>query len=135
MLRSDGPVGDPVILCPRDRAQMLKVKRGDVVLDECGRCKGLWFDHRELKAVAHDGDLEKRAAHLRRFPVPSPFACPRCGGGCQQSFVGDVEVDTCVSCHGVWLDANELEEAKRQLDADRMARGGGAGFLSFLARL
>lgn len=135
MHRPGASAGDPVLLCPRDRASMQKVQRAEVVIDECGACKGLWFDHAELKAVARDAELEKRAAHMRKYPMKSPFACPRCGGACYQSFVGDVEVDTCGSCHGVWLDANELEEAKRQLDADRAIHGGGAGFLSFLARL
>lgn len=129
------PAPDPTLACPRDRSQMVKVTRGEVVLDECGQCKGLWFDHKELRTVAHDGELEKRAAHLGKYAQQSPFGCPRCGGACYQSWVGEVQVDTCAACHGVWLDAHELEEARRQLETDRILGAARPGFRSFLRRL
>jgi len=114
---------------------MAKIQRAQVVLDECGACKGFWFDHGELRRVADDKEMEARATRERKYPEASPFACPRCGGACHRSFVGEVEVDTCGKCLGVWLDARELEEAKRQLDAARALSGAGSGFRAFLARL
>lgn len=35
--------------------------------------------------------------------------CPRCGMDLHALKKGDVEVDTCFHCKGVWLDAGELE--------------------------
>ena len=35
--------------------------------------------------------------------------CPKCGMDLQTLKHGDVEIDTCFNCHGVWLDAGELE--------------------------
>lgn len=107
----------------------------NVVLDRCPSCSGMWFDRKEITLVAHDSELEKLAERVRQFAQPSPFACPRCAGTCVASFVGEVEVDTCTLCHGVWLDAGELQEAKRQLDTQRVLSGTSTGFRTFLRRL
>jgi len=36
--------------------------------------------------------------------------CPKCGMDLQTLSRGPVEIDTCFSCGGVWLDAGELEQ-------------------------
>ncbi|MGQ0503834.1 MAG: TFIIB-type zinc ribbon-containing protein [Myxococcaceae bacterium] len=36
--------------------------------------------------------------------------CPKCGFDLHKLEQGKVEVDTCFNCHGVWLDAGELEQ-------------------------
>ena len=35
--------------------------------------------------------------------------CPKCGQTLATQSRGEVEIDVCPSCRGVWLDANELE--------------------------
>jgi hypothetical protein len=40
--------------------------------------------------------------------------CPKCGMDLQTLKKGKVDVDTCFNCHGVWLDAGELEEIANQ---------------------
>lgn len=35
--------------------------------------------------------------------------CPKCGQELTTDSRGPVEIDLCPDCHGVWLDANELE--------------------------
>ena len=35
--------------------------------------------------------------------------CPKCGQKLDQERYGNVEVDVCPACKGLWLDANELE--------------------------
>jgi len=35
--------------------------------------------------------------------------CPKCGQQLATEHHGSVDVDLCPSCHGLWLDANELE--------------------------
>lgn len=35
--------------------------------------------------------------------------CPKCGMDLQTLKRGNVDIDTCFNCHGVWLDAGELE--------------------------
>ena len=35
--------------------------------------------------------------------------CPKCGQKLAPEKCGDVEIDVCPSCKGLWLDTNELE--------------------------
>jgi uncharacterized protein len=35
--------------------------------------------------------------------------CPKCGGDLKEIEHHQVKVDQCVDCHGVWLDAGEVE--------------------------
>lgn len=40
--------------------------------------------------------------------------CPKCGMDLQTLERGDVEIDTCFNCKGIWLDAGELETILKQ---------------------
>lgn len=35
--------------------------------------------------------------------------CPKCGADLVEQPVGHVKLDTCPSCHGVWLDQGEID--------------------------
>jgi Zn-finger nucleic acid-binding protein len=37
--------------CPACQQQMTQARYGDLTLDVCKRCKGVWFDHHELEAI------------------------------------------------------------------------------------
>lgn len=132
-----GPVqgADSAIFCPRDASALTKVATEGVTLDRCEKCSGTWFDQAELRRVAQDKEVESLAARVRQVRVPSGFRCPRCGGECIKSHVAEVEVDTCVACRGVWLDRRELEEAKRQVQVNRLISNAPAGFRQALGRL
>ena len=121
--------------CPHDGRAMEKVDVDGVTIDRCASCGGTWFDAKELRRVAHDKELEKLATRLPMVKVVSPFRCPRCGHECVEGHVADVEVDTCTTCNGVWLDKGELVEAQRLLKAERLLQQAGPGFRSFLMRL
>ena len=53
--------------------------------------------------------------------------CPKCGTRLNSHTLHDVSVDECPSCHGVWLDAGELEAlaalGERRLDRALAAFG------------
>jgi Zn-finger nucleic acid-binding protein len=36
--------------------------------------------------------------------------CPRCGEPLEEQSFQKITVDQCTGCHGIWLDAGELEE-------------------------
>jgi Zn-finger nucleic acid-binding protein len=38
--------------------------------------------------------------------------CPKCGSELQEVAFGDVRVDKCFRCEGLWLDKGELEKLK-----------------------
>ncbi len=47
--------------------------------------------------------------------------CPRCGSELRNEKYKGIEVDKCVSCEGMWLDYNELDQLEDTvLDADEV---------------
>jgi hypothetical protein len=48
--------------------------------------------------------------------------CPKCGAQLVSHTFHDVSVEECPSCHGMWLDAGELEELARWENAGWVAR-------------
>lgn len=48
--------------------------------------------------------------------------CVKCDGELERQLVGDVEVDQCQSCHGVWFDFGELERALDHADYQTLMR-------------
>jgi uncharacterized protein len=46
-------------------------------------------------------EAAKRKEHLHK--------CPKCGGDLREQEFKHVRVDICPDCHGMWLDAGELE--------------------------
>ena len=124
-----------VLECPIDGMPMSKTLVEGVTVDACGSCGGRWFDARELRRVAQDKELEALAKRIPTVRTPSAFRCPRCGHECLEGHVREVAVDHCLNCDGIWLDAGELEEARRLLRVERLLEGAGSGFRGFLARL
>ena len=43
---------EKLLNCPRCATAMKKLKKGDVVLDVCPACKGLWLDAGEVEKLA-----------------------------------------------------------------------------------
>lgn len=69
-------------------------------------------EEREGKLLAEERERE-RALHLMK--------CPKCGMQLEEIAFGDVRVDKCFSCEGLWLDKGELEVI-RQKEGGFMAR-------------
>lgn len=102
-------------------------------VDLCPRCGGLWMDRGEITRAARLPESE--IARLRTLLVessgPPPLAsshlvpCPACTGSLSEVLLGNVHVDYCSSCHGIFLDRGELEQALaavRTRDAGATAR-------------
>jgi Zn-finger nucleic acid-binding protein len=107
--------------CPRC-AQPLRARLvGDVVIDECGRCFGLFLDHIAIKRVIEDRRQARAEALLGVLPTQEVQAvrppgermyvrCPTCHVVMNRRlFAGGsgVIVDVCRS-HGTFFDAGEL---------------------------
>lgn len=74
-----------------------------------------WFARRDaewLKEQRAKLDAERQAKE-------GAMTCPRCGGILALKVWRGVSLDTCTSCHGLWLDAGELamlaHEPEREL--------------------
>lgn len=79
---------DPVLACPSCRGAMARHRfarklTGEVALDLCFRCQGIWFDEFESLQLSPGGVVELfRLIHDHRDDTRSPLAevlrCPRC---------------------------------------------------------
>jgi|SRR6185503_6347554 len=88
-------------------------------VDLCPRCGGLWLDRGEITRASRLPESE--IARLRGLlvesggppPLPSTHLrpCPACNGSLSEVLLGNVHVDYCSSCHGIFLDRGELEQA------------------------
>jgi Zn-finger nucleic acid-binding protein len=102
-------------------------------VDLCPRCGGLWLDRGEITRAARlpDGELDRLRGLLSATagppPVPtdSKIPCPACDGTLTEVVLGSVHVDYCGTCHGIFLDRGELEDALtavREKDASATAQ-------------
>jgi hypothetical protein len=92
---------------------------GEVEVDLCPSCGGLWLDKGELEKLhkGADGDVQKLRTALVGAEKPEPpsetiVPCPACEGGkLREMKLGPVTIDFCGSCAGLFLDKGELDQA------------------------
>jgi Zn-finger nucleic acid-binding protein len=111
--------------CPRDGSPLHTRKReGDVEVDECGMCRGLWLDKGELEALQQAsadrhlhlddpaGDSVGRSINEVAQLTAKDAKCPRCGTKMtprDYGFGSQIVIDACPADCGVWLDVGEIE--------------------------
>ncbi len=75
------------------------------------RKKGLeeeYFHRKEQEAI--EKARQRRTAEQETSqPAEARMRCPKCGAALQEMTFQAVQIDQCTGCHGVWLDAGELE--------------------------
>ncbi|MHB8971907.1 MAG: TFIIB-type zinc ribbon-containing protein [Pirellulaceae bacterium] len=105
------------MLCPVCRDPMIIVEFGNVELDTCVRCRGLWFDAQELGQLFELAGVSQRIGELElqldRLPHAGPRRmCPRCRGRLEPvrapSSSGELLLDECPRGDGLWFDKGEL---------------------------
>ncbi len=105
-----------MLLCPKCKGEYLAVrlvkgKNGNVKLDVCPVCKGVWFDKDEMEEIEKNAVLELKPP---RNAAISLRKCPRCRTG-MKTFPypqTHAEIDQCPECRGLWLDGGEFKEIK-----------------------
>lgn len=102
--------------CPKCWVEMKKkeveVFGPDIEIDVCPKCMGIFLDDGELKKLVKDDELTGFLTEDIGTQSKSELICPRCGSLMDIEEAEEIEVDVCLNCHGVWLDAGELEELK-----------------------
>jgi Zn-finger nucleic acid-binding protein len=109
--------------CPRTGTEMKAVKVGGIEVDISEECGGVFFDHYELEKFDDSTDIrgEVLIEHLKQFPPPllddsQTIHCPRCPQVKMRRFhyseQAQLEIDECINCGGIWLDAGELERLR-----------------------
>lgn len=92
--------------------------QGFVKIDHCPSCRGCWLDvaalHDALPGVWSDvEEIEVTSAE-----VFSDMLCPHCAARLltvNPEDHGDLSVERCSSCHGIWLDSGELRRLRNVL--------------------
>jgi uncharacterized protein len=122
------------LFCPVCSRKLKQRTVAGVVVDVChGGCGGLWFDNFELQKF--DEPHEDEGGALLNIPFDPGLridhrrrrACPECRDvPLRRHFYSrnkQVEVDSCPSCGGYWLDCGELARIRREAkDAKELQR-------------
>ena len=111
--------------CPNCQSTLRAKRYEGVSVESCGSCGGEWLDAEELGNVVRIRETrfsepERRAivesttiTGVSLRDVDRDLTCPKCGGSTDPTnYGGDtgIIIDRCTSCHGFWLDGQELEK-------------------------
>jgi membrane associated rhomboid family serine protease/Zn-finger nucleic acid-binding protein len=128
--------------CARCTYPLHHLPAGSVWIDHCYRCGGSFLDQGKAgQAIGSHADPSKWGAEVfARPPMPSPLLCPS-GHGRMWSYLlrsegKEVELDSCVTCRGLWLDAREAEvlaKISAEAEADAALPGASHGKLGVAA--
>lgn len=108
--------------CPKDWTPLRKERRSahrrTVEADVCPKCNGVFLDTKEIQVLTGGSNLHDLLTKYLGLDSDSPLVCPNCGGLMDGEDAGDVRVDVCLDCNGVWLDAGELKRLAEMDDAE-----------------
>lgn len=106
--------------CPKCGDAMRNLTIGQVIIDQCPSCSGIWFDEGELQRVLAAGGRKT----LKQLSTENPAnpdldvkaaTCPR--QTCTDAMIrvanpGNAElfIDACPNCGGVWYDGGEVDD-------------------------
>ena len=116
------------IECPKCGHGMEELSYGgDLLIDPCTNCQGLWFDQGEeqlLKSKWMGDALDTGKASLgKKWDAVDEVACPRCGqdmGKVSDPDQPHIWYEVCPNCEGIWLDAGEFTDLKFDTLMDRL---------------
>jgi len=91
---------------------------GEITINECPKCRSMWFDRGELGDVKNEifpdmgwMDVETWMDRTKFQVQKSSYLCPRCAD-IELTTIHDkqslAEMDTCVQCNGTWLAAGQF---------------------------
>jgi len=95
---------------------------GDVEIDYCTECEGIWLDKGELQLLLGNGDKAKMLINSFKKAPESRMQrkCPICDKMMEQVSAGKTEpallIDRCVKGDGLWFDRGELNDIIERAD-------------------
>ena len=95
--------------CDDEHLQTFNIKGTQVQIESCNNCKGMWFDDGELAQILRqaeqDYSIEDEMNKSKRY-------CPQCDSRLWTFTYPDtnIKIETCLRCHGLWLDHGEYEQ-------------------------
>ena len=122
--------------CPNCEIPLSTRKIGSVTVDECSRCRGIWFDKNELEEAKDEIDPDLRWMDLQiwhrqpRFRLTAqPHDCPKCKNVTMQLITyeqPDIDVSYCPSCEGSWLSSGDLKKVIDTLNQEAESKSASA---------
>jgi Zn-finger nucleic acid-binding protein len=89
---------------------MVAEARDSITVDRCERCRGLWFDARELDQWL--AAVNPAHASLPEDQIPrrgiGTRQCPRCSESLETAGWPGLVLDRCPGCRGLFVELNEL---------------------------
>lgn len=121
--------------CPHCECDMKQVTAranpGELILlDQCGKCGGIWCDKWELFPIEpREGSrLDPIDEEMLRAPAKldeKPLYCPRCTDRLQRFhdplLPSDIQLQRCPRCDGIWLNRGDFSRYKRFQQETRRA--------------
>ena len=105
--------------CPKCSSEALveTLALGNIPLDVCPGCSGIWFDKGELEALLKQSQGEAKADFELINPKAEGLVCPRCSDKMSRGGLVNplLLVDKCGACGGIWLDSHELQLVRKLL--------------------
>jgi len=106
------------LTCVKCTSVLDKSKVGDIEVDLCPDCGGLWLDAGEIERLNSAASTEVAAlrtalasSSAQAAPSDTTAHCPACSAALREVVLGPVGVDVCTGCKGVFLDRGELDQA------------------------
>jgi Zn-finger nucleic acid-binding protein len=100
--------------CPACGSPQEALKIEGVELDQCRRCRGIWFDHMEIDQILAMPRLPERLISQQLYhdpPLMRPEGerpCPRCRELLKTINVDGISLDACSLCKGFFADLGEV---------------------------
>lgn len=105
--------------CPHCSHPLENKRIGDTVIDECLKCRGIWFDPGEIDDVKDEIAPELRWMDFELWREKAdfqvefdPLYCPRCDNIALTSVAdkdSGIGVRFCTWCRGSWLNAEDFK--------------------------
>ena len=105
-------------VCPKCDVSLFIAHYRSVEVDYCDRCRGVWLDAGELAALAGHDPLAASLYQTGVVPPGKKHLCPRCDTPLEEiTTAGPITLDRCPGGHGLWFDADELQQLIAQANA------------------
>jgi len=104
------------MMCPRCDEKMEPTTTGEFNTRSCIYCSGTWVDYETLQSiVAEHSDTEDqdpyKGLEFDEVVNIGNRVCPSCDDAKLHVFkAGDIELDICKNCRGIFFDDGEIEE-------------------------
>ena len=103
------------MLCPLDKSALQTHEEGATRILFCEICQGFWFNREQLAGFLQNANSPKIPRQKKTLTAKVQYSadqrgCPTCEKtNLSSKLIDGGEIDICPKCHGIWLDAGELE--------------------------